>query len=174
MCYPLLLAFNLPNSPRKQVLLNLILQTRKESYNYCPRWFWFFTPLPVMTVHPTLCVWLFSRSSRGCRVCIPDQLTLSLAMCLALATGKLVNGHRQRLLRVCMVWLCSLSSCDLPWTEPNLGSCSSKNHAKKHPQQTWTQPKTCSQSQLSWSLNKQWPYQPADPQAGNINKCLLL
>lgn len=72
--------------------------------------------------------WLFSASQQSMwNIYIPDPLTLSLAMGLALAIEVLVNRHKQRLSCASMVWLRSLSSCHLPWKEPDLGTCSSKN-----------------------------------------------
>lgn len=76
--------------------------------------FQFFTPFLVTIINSILCDHFFVSPSRVCGIYIPDPLTLSLAMGLALATGMLMNRLKQRLVSACMLWLGSLSSCHLP------------------------------------------------------------
>lgn len=128
-------------------------------------------PLPIMIINSTLCTWLFSASQQSIwNIYIPDPLTLSLAMGLALAIEVLVNRHSRGFHVLCMVWLGSLSSCHLPWKEPDLGTCSSKNIPRGIQNRLEPDPNP----EANFSCPEAWSrvtYQPADPRVRKISVC---
>lgn len=144
--------------------------------NGCNRWnivLILHPPLPIMIINSTLCTWLFSASQQSIwNIYIPDPLTLSLAMGLALAIEVLVNRHKQRLSCALhgLAWFLEFlpSSLKRTW----LGHLLIQEYTKRHPKQTWTWPKPWSQLQLSWSL-KQSDLPTCRPKSKK-NKCLYL